>query len=131
MPPGREQFVDLSRVYDATLRSLLKESAKKAKIHLQEGTYLAVAGPSYETPAEVRMFAQMGADAIGMSTIPEALVARQHGLAVAGLSCITNLAAGRSSGTLSHAEVLAVGRQVRAAATRLLKEFCELYAQQR
>jgi purine-nucleoside phosphorylase len=131
VPPGREQFVDLSRVYDETLRTMLKEAARKAKIHLHEGVYLAVAGPSYETPAEVRMFAHMGADAVGMSTVPEALVARQHGLSVLGLSCLTNYAAGRSNGALSHAEVLAVGRRVRAAATLLLKEFFELYAQQR
>ncbi len=130
-PEERERFVDLSHVYDGRLNRMLKTSAKKVKLRLHEGVYVAVAGPSYETPAEIRAFGQLGADAIGMSTVPEAIVAKQHGLAVAAMSCITNLAAGRSNGTVSHAEVLAVGRQVRAAATHWLKEFCVLYAHDR
>lgn len=130
-PAGRERFVDLTQVYDARLGGLLKASAKKAKVRLWEGIYLAVAGPSYETPAEVRMFGQMGADAVGMSTVPEAIVARQHGLAVAGLSCVTNRAAGRGQNALSHREVLETGRRVRASAAQLLREFCARYAHER
>ncbi|MBN2507806.1 MAG: purine-nucleoside phosphorylase [Verrucomicrobia bacterium] len=129
-PPGTEPFVDLTRVYDEPLRALLRASAKTTRVPLREGVYLAVAGPSYETPAEIRMFARLGADAVGMSTVPEAVVARQHGIAVAGLSCLTNLAAGRACGPLSHAEVMAAGRRARSAAVRLLGEFCERYARQ-
>ena len=127
-PDGCERFVDLTRVYDPKLRALLKDSAKRARLRMHEGVYLAVAGPTYETPAEVRCFARLGADAVGMSTVPEAIVARQHKLAVVGVSCITNLAAGLAPGALSHAEVLATSRRVRAGAAQLLKEFCELYA---
>ena len=85
---------------------------------LQAGVYLAVCGPSYETPAEIRAFARLGADAVGMSTVPEAIVARQCGLRVAGVSCITNLAAGRSRGALSHAEVLETAERVKNVAAR-------------
>jgi purine-nucleoside phosphorylase len=88
-----------------------------------------VAGPSYETPAEIRAFQRWGADAVGMSTVPEALVARQQGLAVAGLSCITNVAAGLGRGPITHAEVLAQGEQVREKARALLQSFIILYAQ--
>lgn len=126
---GCERFVDLSRVYDDRLTDMLKASAKKAKCRLHAGVYLAVCGPNYETPAEIRAFGRWGADAVGMSTVPEAIVARQCGLRVAALSCITNLAAGRGKEKLSHAEVLAVGRKTKHAAGELIHEFCELYAQ--
>ncbi|MHB1305966.1 MAG: purine-nucleoside phosphorylase [Limisphaerales bacterium] len=119
-PPGRERFVDLSQVYDAGLRRLLRASARQQRIVLRRGTYLAVAGPSYETPAEIRAFGRLGADAVGMSTVPEAIVARQCGLRVAALSCLTNLAAGRTSETLSHDEVLATGARSGRTAIRLL-----------
>ncbi len=98
---------------------------------LRTGTYLAVCGPSYETPAEIRAFARLGADAVGMSTVPEAIVARQCGLAVAGLSCITNPAAGLSRSPLSHAEVLATGERVKLQATALISAFLELYSKHR
>ncbi len=126
---GRERFVDLSRVYDAGLSRLLAQAAKKSKVRLHQGVYLAVSGPSYETPAEIRAFARLGADAVGMSTVPEAIVARQCGLRVAGLSCITNLAAGRSKSALSHGEVIATGKAVEKSATQLLETFAELYAE--
>ena len=103
---GLMRFVDLTDTYDARLSGLLFEAGKASKIKLQRGVYLAVSGPSYETPAEIRAFATLGADAVGMSTVPEAMVARQCGLKVAAMSCITNLAAGISKGKLSHAEVL-------------------------
>jgi purine-nucleoside phosphorylase len=105
----------------------LKKAAAKAKARLSAGVYLAVSGPSYETPAEIRAFARLGADAVGMSTVPEAIVARQCGLRVAGLSCISNLAAGRSKGKLSHKEVLEAGEAAKPTAALLLEHFAELY----
>lgn len=92
---------------------------------------MAVCGPSYETPAEIRAFARLGADAVGMSTVPEAIVARQCGLRVAGVSCITNLAAGRSRQALSHAEVLETAERVKTVAATMLKVFAKLYGQQK
>jgi purine-nucleoside phosphorylase len=126
-PPGRERFVDLTQVYDPGLRRLLEQAAAKIRLRLHTGVYLAVSGPSYETPAEIRAFAKLGADAVGMSTVPEAIVARQCGLRVAGLSCITNLAAGRQRGPLSHAEVLATGERIQRTAAALLEEFARRY----
>ena len=120
-------FVDLTQVYNAQLAALLAAAARAGKIKLQRGVYLAVSGPSYETPAEIRAFARLGADAVGMSTVPEAIVARQCGLRVAALSCITNLAAGISQGPLSHAEVLATAERVKPQAAQLLKHFAKLY----
>jgi len=125
---GRPRFVDLSRAYDEGLCRLLLRAGKKCGLKLRSGVYLAVSGPSYETPAEIRAFARLGADAVGMSTAPETIVARQCGMKVAGLSCITNLAAGRSRRPLSHAEVLGTGEKVRFLAARLLKGFAKLYA---
>jgi len=86
-----------------------------------------VSGPSYETPAEIRAFAKLGADAIGMSTVPEAIVARQCSLRVAAVSCVTNLAAGISRGKLSHTEVLETAERVKTSGAGLLKHFAELY----
>ena len=123
-----DRFVDLSDTYDPDLTKLLKQSAAKAKARFHKGVYLAVSGPSYETPAEIRAFAKLGADAVGMSTVPEAIVARQCGIRVVGLSCITNLAAGRSKQKLSHAEVLATGQATRPIAAKLLEQFAHLYA---
>lgn len=128
LPPGCERFIDMTRAYDARLGRLLEVAAKKAGVRLRSGVYLAVGGPSYETPAEIRAFARLGADAVGMSTVPEAIVARQCGLAVAGLSCITNLAAGRGNAFLSHADVLASGERVKARTAALIEQFAKLYA---
>ncbi len=125
------RFVDLSQVYDRELSRLLRLAAKRIKLRLQNGIYLAVPGPCYETPAEIRAFARLGADAVGMSTVPEAIVARQCGLAVAGLSCITNLAAGLSSTPLSHGEVLDMAKRMAATALELLRAFVALYAKNR
>jgi purine-nucleoside phosphorylase len=129
LPPGCERFVDLTCVYDKKLIRLLRQAAGSIGLRLRSGVYLAVAGPSYETPAEIRAFARLGADAAGMSTVPEAIVARQCGLRVAGLSCITNLAAGRGNALLSHADVLETGERVRVTAARLVEAFVKLYAQ--
>lgn len=126
--PGLARFVDLTETYDAQLQALLMRAGKKAKLKLQRGVYLAVSGPSYETPAEIRAFARLGADAVGMSTVPEAIVARQFGVRVAAVSCITNLAAGRSRKTLSHAEVLETAAGVKTSGASLIRHFAELYA---
>jgi len=123
----QSRFVDLTKTYDRNLNRLLKQAARRAKLTLHSGVYLAVSGPSYETPAEIRAFARLGADVVGMSTVPEAIVARQCGLAVAAVSCITNLAAGRSRRALSHAHVLAVAEQLTQRAARLLSIFAGLY----
>ena len=124
---GLPRFVDLTRVYDQKLSGLLFKAGQMCKTKLQRGVYLAVSGPSYETPAEIRAFATMGADAVGMSTVPEAIAARQFGLRVAGVSCITNLAAGISKDVLSHSEVLETAGRVKVLAAGLLKNFAVLY----
>jgi len=126
--PGLSRFVDLTGVYDAGLRRCLRHAARDCAVRFQSGVYLAVSGPSYETPAEIRAFAGWGADAVGMSTVPEAIVARQCGLRVAGLSCITNLAAGRTPNPLTHAEVLATAREVAPSAAKLLQTFVRYHA---
>jgi purine-nucleoside phosphorylase len=127
--PGLPRFVDLTCAYDPGLRRLLQRAARGCGMRLRTGTYLAVSGPSYETPAEIRAFARLGADAVGMSTVPETIVARQCGLKVAAVSCITNLAAGRSRKPLSHAEVLETAERVKKLAAQMLKTFAELYGQ--
>jgi len=130
---AREQdpFVDLSRAYDLRLQGLMKKAAKKAGVRLRWGVYAAVCGPCYETPAEIRALARFGADAVGMSTVPEVIVARQCGLAVAALSCITNPAAGRNKKPLRHADVLATAEKMRETAADLIRFFVEIYAQTR
>jgi purine-nucleoside phosphorylase len=128
--PGLPRFVDLSCAYDKQLRQALARAGRLCGLRLRSGVYLAVSGPTYETPAEVRAFGRLGADAVGMSTVPETIVARQCGLRVAGLSCITNLAAGLSPGMLSHAEVLETAERVKILAAKLLKAFAETYARE-
>ena len=127
---GMPCFVDLTQTYDADLRRLLRQAARLAGAILHEGVYLAVCGPTYETPAEVQAFARLGADAVGMSTVPEAIVARQCGMRVAAVSCITNLAAGRSRQTLSHTEVLEVAKGAGDQAAALLENFARLYGKE-
>ena len=103
---GREErFPDMSEPYDAELRRAALAVALELRIPLEEGVYAALLGPSYETPAEVRMLRLLGADAVGMSTVPEVLVARAMGMRVMGVSCITNLASGLGPGALSHEEI--------------------------
>jgi purine-nucleoside phosphorylase len=121
------RFVDMTSTYDQDLSTLLHQAGRKAKLKLRKGVYLAVSGPSYETPAEIKAFARLGADAVGMSTVPEAIVARQCGLRVAGMSCITNLAAGRGGDTLTHTEVLETAERVKVSAALLMQEFANLY----
>ena len=116
-------FVDLSDTYCTRLRGELKTAARSVRVRLKEGVYIGVSGPSYETPAEIRAFRKLGADAVGMSTIPEVLMARFCGMRVAAISCITNYAAGMREGKLSHKEVLAAGRRNATNAVRLLTAF--------
>ena len=106
------RFPDMSAVYDARIRRIAKETARKLKIPLREGVYLGTHGPSYETPAEIRAFTRLGADAVGMSTVPEAIALRHAGVRVAGISTITNMAAGILPKPLIHEEVLEVTKKV-------------------
>jgi purine-nucleoside phosphorylase len=103
---GEERFPDMSDPYDPGLQRLAREVAKSQGTPLAEGVYCALLGPTYETPAEVKMLEVLGADAVGMSTVPEVIVARARGMRVLGLSCITNLACGISDAPITHAEVL-------------------------
>ena len=128
-PPGLPRFVDLTQAYDTNLTELLRRAALECRLSLHSGVYLAVSGPCYETPAEVRAFGRLGADAVGMSTVPEVLVARQCGLRVAALSCITNQAAGICPHPLSHEEVLETAERVKLSGTFLLKQFARIYGQ--
>jgi purine-nucleoside phosphorylase len=109
---GDERFPDMSDPYDPALRQLLHEVARGLGQSLVEGVYAGLLGPTYETPSEVRMLERMGADATGMSTVPEVIVARAMGMRVAGVSCITNPAAGISPTPLNHAEVLETSARV-------------------
>ncbi|MDE3216536.1 MAG: purine-nucleoside phosphorylase [Gemmatimonadota bacterium] len=104
--PGDERFPDMSDPYDPVLRALARSVADARGIALESGVYAALSGPSYETPAEVRMLGRLGADAVGMSTVPEVLVARAIGLRVLGVSCVTNPGAGLSETPITHAEVI-------------------------
>ncbi|MCS1350836.1 purine-nucleoside phosphorylase [Mechercharimyces sp. CAU 1602] len=107
------RFPDMSDAYSARLRQLAHSVAEEHATKLQEGVYLWLTGPSYETPAEIRMMRKLGADAVGMSTVPEVLIARHAGIEVLGISCIANLAAGILPQPLSHAEVMEVAEQVK------------------
>ena len=106
LEPGDTRFPDMSEPYDRALATVLRREAIKLGFPLREGVYCGLLGPTYETPAEVRMLATLGADAVGMSTVPEVIVARAIGMRVAGVSCITNFASGTTPNPLSHAEVL-------------------------
>src|SRR5688572_25726580 len=119
------RFPDMTEVYSRRLRGIADESAAALGIPLPHGIYIAVHGPSYETPAEIRAFRTLGADAVGMSTVPEAIVARQMGIEVLGISCITNPAAGVLPKPLHHDEVMEVARRVRGEFSSLLEAIIE------
>ena len=123
LEPGDERFPDMSAPYDPALQAILREAASALGVPLVAGTYMGLLGPAYETPAEVRMIERLGADAVGMSTIPETIVARAIGMRVAGVSCITNLACGLSMHPLSHAEVLETTTRVGVQFKALVREF--------
>ncbi|MFL6211687.1 MAG: purine-nucleoside phosphorylase [Pyrinomonadaceae bacterium] len=115
------RFPDLSEVYDREFQEIAIHAARAMNIELRRGIYAALQGPSYETPAEIRMLRALGADAVGMSTVPESIVARHMGLKVLGISCITNMAAGVSDQPIDHAEVIETGERVRATFAELLR----------
>src|SRR5256884_1466144 len=107
------RFPDMSDVYSARLRRIADKAGRAIGLRLPHGIYVALLGPSYETPAEIRYLRTIGADAVGMSTVPEAIVARHMGMEVLGVSCITNMAAGVLPQPLNHEEVLEVARKAR------------------
>ncbi len=109
---GNNNFVDLSDAYSGELRNLARLTADKLDISLQSGVYAAISGPSYETPAEIEALRRMGADMVGMSTVPEVIMAKRLGMKVLGLSMITNMAAGISGKPLSHQEVIEVSKKI-------------------
>jgi purine-nucleoside phosphorylase len=114
------RFPDMTKAYAPELRALVKQAAAHEQIALEEGVYVAMPGPTYETPAEVKMLQTIGADATGMSTVPEVVVARHMGARVIGISCITNQAAGITGAELSHEEVTETATRVRVTFERLL-----------
>src|SRR5712671_3510455 len=120
---GEIRFPDMTDAYNPGLRRVLRTTAESLGITLREGVYAGVLGPSYETPSEVKMLRLLGADAVGMSTVPEVIVARALGMRVVGVSCITNAAAGVTGAALSHAEVLETTNRVSAAFESLVTEF--------
>lgn len=120
-PAAGLRFVDMTEAYSKDLRALAKEAAAAEGFELAEGVYLAVSGPSFETPAEIRAFRSLGGTLVGMSTVPETIVARHMGIDVLGISCVTNLAAGLGANPLSHEEVQQTGRQVEQQLARFLE----------
>lgn len=114
-----ERFPDMTQVYSRAYRQIAQEVASELGMQLHAGVYMALQGPNYETPAEILMMRMLGADAVGMSTVPEAIVARQVDMNVLGISLITNAAAGILNGPISHEEVMQMGQ-------RVSREFCEL-----
>jgi purine-nucleoside phosphorylase len=122
------RFPDMTEAYDVEVGARCERAARDAGVLLERGVYAALLGPSYETPAEIRMLETLGADAVGMSTVPETIALRQMGVKVGAVSCITNLAAGRSQGPLSHAEVEATARRVQHDFARLFTRWVALLA---
>lgn len=125
------RFPDMSEVYDRGLRAIAEEEAegiaaeRSEKSILGSGVYCALSGPTYETPAEIRMYRSFGADAVGMSTVPEAIAARHQGMKVLGISCITNLAAGMSDEPINHEEVIETGERVSSVFKELLRRIIQ------
>jgi purine-nucleoside phosphorylase len=115
------RFPDMSEVYSRALQELVVDEAKELGVVVRRGIYAALSGPSYETPAEIHMFRSFEADAIGMSTVPEAIVARHMGMNILGISCITNMAAGITEQPINHEEVMETGERVRETFTQLLR----------
>ena len=121
------RFNDMSEPYNKALSEKLKTACLKAKIDLHEGIYIGVSGPSYETPAEIKAFTVLGASAVGMSTVPEAIAGNHCGLKIAGLSCLTNFASGISPHPLSHEEVTEASLKAKPKLIEAFKEFFESY----
>jgi purine-nucleoside phosphorylase len=120
---GEVRFPDMSAPWTPRLQTLLEDSAREVGVTLQRGVYAGLLGPTYETPAEVRILERMGADAVGMSTVPEVIVAAALGMQVAGISCITNHAAGITAAPLDHSEVVEVGARAGVAFCALVEAF--------
>jgi len=119
-PEAGQRFFDMTTAYSPALRKLAMLEAERQKIPLSEGVYLAVLGPSFETPAEIRAFRTLGADLVGMSTVHEVIVARHMGIEVLGISLVTNMAAGVTGETIDHADVMEIGRRVEGQFTGLV-----------
>jgi purine-nucleoside phosphorylase len=115
------RFPDMSKAYSAAYRSIVAEEGRRLKMEIQEGVYAALSGPSYETPAEIRYLRTIGADLVGMSTVPEVIVARHMGIEVLGISCVTNMAAGILDRPINHEEVMETGARVKAQFVALLR----------
>jgi len=115
------RFPDMTAAYSPELQEIVIEEARSLNVEIRRGIYAALAGPSYETPAEIHLLRNLGADAVGMSTVPEVIVARQMAMEVLGISCITNMAAGISDEPINHEEVMATGDRVRETFTMLLR----------
>ncbi|MFN7625166.1 MAG: purine-nucleoside phosphorylase, partial [Acidobacteriota bacterium] len=120
-----DRFPDMTEVYSREYRQLAQEVAREISLQLQSGVYMALQGPNYETPAEIRMMRMLGADAVGMSTVPEAIVARQMGMKILGLSLITNAAAGMADHPINHEEVMQTGERVSQQFTDLMTRFLQ------
>jgi len=124
------RFFDMSDAYDAKLREIAEKACWKAGVTVRKGVYIAFSGPSYETPAEIRMARTLGADAVGMSTVPEVIAARHMGIRVLAISCLTNMAAGVLKKKLDHREVLDVGERVKASLMDVLSRIIQEAAKQ-
>ncbi len=121
-PRFGRRFIDMSEAYSKSYRQLALEAGKRLGMDLREGIYAAVLGPSYETPAEIRFLRTIGADLVGMSTVPEVIAARQLGIKVLAISCVTNMAAGILDQPINHEEVLEIGRRIAGEVKALLRE---------
>jgi len=122
------RFVDQTEVYDLELRQKLKAAGEYCGVHLCEGVFAAMPGPTYETPAEIRFLRIIGADAVGMSTVPEAIVGKHMGMRVAGLSMLANVAAGILGRPINHSEVLDTAMQMNGDVAMVLQRFLDTYA---
>ena len=124
-----ERFPDMTKIYDANLNQIIEKTAAEEKIILKKGVYLQTSGPNFESPAEVRMYGILGADAVGMSTACEAMAARHAGIRVCGISCVSNMASGLSGEELSHLDVQAVAdrraQEFERLVTRSIEKMCE------
>ncbi len=123
------RFIDMTEAYAKSYRQMAVEAGKRLGIHLAEGVYAALLGPSYETPAEIRFLRTIGADLVGMSTVPEVIVARQMGIKVLAISCVTNMAAGTTDKPIHHEEVLEIGRRIAGQFKALLRDVIPVIAQ--
>ena len=127
-PRSGPRFIDMSEAYSKSYRKMASDAGKRLGIDLAEGVYVAVLGPSYETPAEIRAFRVMGADLVGMSTVPEVIAARQMGIKILAISCVTNMAAGVTDAQINHQEVLETGKRIAGQFKALLREVVPMIA---